>query len=67
MWDLDKKNYEQEEKRLRDRINQINQDNAQFLLMQMADKTKGADKKMNRAEFAINKPILREANTRLKD
>ena len=35
----------------------------------MADKTKGTTgfKKMNRAEFAINKPILREANMKFKD
>lgn len=32
MWDIDKKNYEEEEKRLKQRINQINQDNADFLL-----------------------------------
>ncbi len=67
MWGIDKKNYEEEEKRLRDRINRINHDNAQFLLRQMATKTKGVGKKMNRAEFAINKPILREANSKFKD
>lgn len=65
MWDIDKKNYEQEEKRLRDRINKINKDNADFLLKQMAEKT-GGFKKMNQAEYAINKPILREANQKFK-
>jgi len=67
MWEIDKKNYEDEERRLKDRISKINQDNAQFLLRQMADKNRGRDKKMNRAEYAINKPILREANTKFKD
>jgi hypothetical protein len=33
----------------------------------MADKNRGVVKKMNRAEFAINKPILREANNKFKD
>jgi len=68
MWNIDKENYEEEEKRLRDRINRINHDNADYLMRQMAEKTttKGF-KKMNRAEFAINKPILREANMKLKD
>lgn len=34
----------------------------------MADKKGGTvNKKMNRAEFAINKPILREANMKFKD
>ena len=66
MWSLDKENYEVEEKRLKDRISRINADNAQFLLKQMADKhKKGA--KMNRAEFAINKPLLREANGKFKE
>jgi len=32
MWNLDKENYEMEEKRLKERINKINQDNAAFLL-----------------------------------
>jgi hypothetical protein len=32
----------------------------------MADKNKKSHK-MNRAEFAINKPLLREANTKFKD
>ena len=31
MWNLDKQNYEEEEKRLKDRIGQINKDNAEFL------------------------------------
>jgi hypothetical protein len=68
MWNLDKQNYEEEEKRLRNRINRINADNASFLMRQMADKNKGSNvKKMNRAEYAMNKPILREANTKFKD
>jgi hypothetical protein len=33
----------------------------------MSEKTTGPNKKMNRAEFAINKPILREANMKFKD
>jgi hypothetical protein len=68
MWNIDKQNYEEEEKRLRDRINNINKDNADYLMRQMAEKTSTqTKKKMNRAEFAINKPILREANMKLKD
>ena len=66
MWSLDKKNYEEEEKRLRDRIGQINKDNASFLLRQMEEKTK-KNYRMSNNEFAINKPLLREANNKLKD
>lgn len=32
MWDLDKQNYDEEEKRLKARIDRINSDNAEFLL-----------------------------------
>ena len=38
MWLVDKQNYENEEKRLREKINQINKDNASFLIKQMANK-----------------------------
>jgi hypothetical protein len=65
MWSLDKANYDEEEKRLRDRINQINKDNANFLMKQMEEK-RGKFHKMNKNEFAINKPLLREANQLLK-
>ena len=66
MWNLDKQNYEEEEKRLKDRIGQINKDNAGFLLRQMDEKTKKVHK-MSNNEYSINKPLLREANTKFKD
>ena len=65
MWNLDKQNYDMEEKRLRERINKINHDNQQFLLKQMALKNQKSTK-MNRNEYAINKPLLKEANEKLK-
>lgn len=65
MWNLDKANWEVEEKRLKEKIDKINSDNQQFLLQQMALKNKDKTK-MNKAEFAINKPLLREANQKLK-
>lgn len=65
MWELDKKNYEEEEKRLRERINKINKDNSEYLMNQMAVKQR-ASAKMNHMEMAINKPLLREVNQKLK-
>jgi uncharacterized membrane protein YfhO len=65
MWELDKKNYEEEEKRLKERINKINKDNSQYLMNQMAAKHR-ASAKMNNMEMAINKPLLREVNQKLK-
>lgn len=32
MWQVDKQNYDDEEQRLRERINRINKDNADFLI-----------------------------------
>jgi hypothetical protein len=38
MWEVDRKNHEEEEKRLKDKINEINKQNAEYLLQQMASK-----------------------------
>lgn len=65
MWEVDRRNHEEEEKRLKDKINQINKQNADFLLQQMAAKHV-VSSKMNSAEFAINRPLLREVNQKLK-
>ena len=65
MWELDKQNYEEEEKRLKERINKINKDNSSYLMNQMAAKNR-ASAKMNNLEMAINKPLLREVNQKLK-
>jgi hypothetical protein len=32
MWSLDKQNYDEEEKRLKERINKINKDNSSYLM-----------------------------------
>ena len=66
MWSLDKQNWELEEKRLKERINKIQMDNAAFLQRQMEDKHKKSNK-MNRAEYALNKPLLQEANEKMKE
>lgn len=65
MWQLDKQNYDEEEKRLKERINKINKDNSEYLMKQMADK-KRASGKMDKLEMAINKPLLREVNQKFK-
>ena len=65
MWDLDKKNYDEEERRLKQRIGKINSDNQSYLLNQMGNKNKRSAK-MHEVEFQINKPLLREVNQKLK-
>lgn len=61
LWARDKQNYETEEQRLANKIKSINAENANFLKQQVHEKeSKQAQKKMNRQEFQLNKPLLRE-------
>lgn len=62
MWKQDQKNYSEEERRLNEKIASINKDNADFLKKQMDDKHGKVKPKMNRQEFLLNKPILKEIN-----
>lgn len=69
MWATDKENWEEEERRLKSRINGINRDNQHYLMKQMAEKE--AQEKVNRGtmhtqDFLMNKNLLREINTKLK-
>jgi len=59
MWARDKENYEQEEKRLADKIKNINNDNADFLKRQMNEKESRGGKRMHAEEFRMNKPLLK--------
>jgi hypothetical protein len=60
------KNYSEEERRLMDKINKINKENADFLKKQMDDKHAKERGKMNKQEFLLNKPLLKEINTKKK-
>jgi len=63
MWNHDFKNYSEEERRLHDKINKINKDNQEFIRKQMDEKTSKVVKtKMNKQEFLLNKPLLKEIN-----
>jgi len=67
MWDKDFKNYSEEERRLHDKINKINRDNQDFLKRQMEEKQiKIGKAKMNKQEFLLNKPLLKEINDKLR-
>ena len=67
IWKMDKQNYEEEERRLRNKIAGINEENCQFLKRQMNEKaSRGQAKRMNREEFMINKPLLKEINQKRK-
>lgn len=66
MWKQDHRNYQEEENRLNQKINNINKENADFLKRQMEDKTLKEKGKMNRQEFLLNKPLLRDINDKKK-
>ena len=67
MWRTDKENYEEEERRVRERINKINRDNQQFLFLQMNQKDKKESRLMGAQEKEINKALLKQANDMLKN
>lgn len=67
MWRTDKQNYEEEERRVKERINKINRDNQQFLFLQMNQKDKKETKLMAAQEKEINKALLKQANDMLKN
>lgn len=48
MWHQDKQNYEEEERRLNDKIKKINKDNESFLRRQMEEKMRKERGKMNK-------------------
>lgn len=67
MWSKDFKNYSEEERRLHSKIGQINKDNQEFLRKQMEEKQiKIGKAKMNKQEFLLNKPLLKEINDKLR-
>ena len=51
MWKHDKVNYEEEERRLNEKIKKINRDNEGFLKRQMEEKMRKERGKMNKQEF----------------
>lgn len=67
MWHQDKSNYEEEERRLNEKIKKINKDNEGFLKRQMEEKQRKERGKMNKQEFLLNKPLLREINLKKKE
>ena len=64
MWKHDLNNYSEEERRLNDKINKINKENAEFLKRQMEEKQMKNKPKMNKQEFLLNKPLLKEINVK---
>jgi len=55
---------------LKERINRINKDNQGYLKNQMKDRAAighAQSGKMDGSEFALNRPLLREVNAKLKN
>ena len=55
MWRLEKEVYEEEERRLREKIREINRENSEFLLKQIQAKIAKEKRAMNRQEWLLNK------------
>jgi hypothetical protein len=66
IWRRDKENYEEEERRLKNKIAAINAENCEFLKRQMDEKAGKQAKRMNREEFNMNKQVLKEINQKRK-
>jgi hypothetical protein len=66
IWRRDKENYEEEERRLKNKIAAINAENCDFLKRQMDEKVKKGGKHMSREEYAYNRDLLAKVNNKLK-
>ncbi len=62
MWEKDRKNYEDQERKLNDKIRNINSENRKFLESQMQERTSAKNQRMNLNEHLLNKQLLREIN-----
>lgn len=61
-------NYEEEERRLKNKIANINSENCEFLKRQMGEKkSRQQAKRMNREELKLNKPLLKEIVQKKKE
>jgi hypothetical protein len=68
IWHRDKLNYEEEERRLKNKIANINSENCEFLKRQMGEKqSRQQAKRMNREELKLNKPLLKEIVQKKKE
>jgi hypothetical protein len=68
IWHRDKLNYEEEERRLKTKIANINAENCEFLKRQMGEKqSRQQAKRMNREELKLNKPLLKEIVQKKKE
>jgi hypothetical protein len=60
MWDKERDLWQQEEKRIQDKIKKINAENVEYLKQQEAQKHAGKTKKMAPTEKQLNKGLMRE-------
>jgi hypothetical protein len=66
MWRKDRENYEQEEKRINDKIKKINKENAEFLAKQVGEKEDAKKGKMDMNEYLLNRQLLKDINEQRK-
>jgi hypothetical protein len=66
MWRKDRENYEQEEKRINDKVKKINKENAEFLTRQVGEKDEAKKGKMDMNEYLLNRQLLKGINEQRK-
>jgi len=66
MWQRDRENYEEEERRINNKIKRINKENADFLKKQMEEKEGARKGRMDMNEFLMNKQLLCDINGQRK-
>mmetsp|Transcript_28228 Transcript_28228/g.28024 ORF Transcript_28228/g.28024 Transcript_28228/m.28024 type:complete len:148 (+) Transcript_28228:1224-1667(+) len=67
MWQRDRENYEEEQRRIDNKIKRINQENADFLKRQMEEKEGARKGRMDMNEFLMNKQLLVDINGQGKE
>lgn len=67
MWQRDRENYEEEQRRIDNKIKRINQENADFLKKQMEEKEGARKGRMDMNEFLMNKQLLADINVQRKE
>lgn len=67
MWQKDRDIWAEEEKRIKQKISQINKDTQNFLKLQEEEKKKSKSKKMVQTEKQLNRGLMREIKQKQRE
>ena len=66
VWKQDKQDYDNQEKKAKEKTEMVNKDYANYLKMQMDENRKNKKNVMNREEYLMNKQLLEAAEGKVK-